>query len=88
MNHGYIATYNFVSTGDPNLKFYKTEEFSAPDDETALQRAWVKESVLEALENNRLTSLSHEPKKTIVLTGVRNQFNKRTVFTVGHIGND
>lgn len=87
MEYDYIATFNYTETGNPDLQFYKTEEFSAKDDETAIEKAWAKALVMEMLENNKAGSLPSDPRKTIVLVGVRNQYNKRTVFSAGYFEN-
>ncbi|GEM_PF-6807853 len=84
----YIATFNYAETGNPDLQFYKSEEFSAPDDETAIERAWAKALIMELLENNKLNALPSDPIKTIVLIGVRNQLNKHTVFSIDYLGSD
>ena len=82
----YIACYSIrlslKNNGGDVVDPLPGQEFKAKDDKEALQIAENKRLVLELLENAK-PDLKKDIERTVILTSVRNQYNKQMVFYIG-----
>ena len=79
----YIAVYFQLTdlNGVENFDFLENRDISAENDKMAVEKAQGIRATLELVE--RLNSRRHRSIKKVLLTSVRNQYNKRIIHLEG-----
>ena len=89
MKHLYLAIYSIIAPPEVSPKFFTTEEIYAENDHGAIAKAENIEIALDTIENNRPgTAKNLLTAKAIILNNIRDQENKRTIYTVGYTTNE
>lgn len=85
MGHLYIAVYSIIAPPKISPEFFSKEEIYAESDEHAIAQAENIELILDTIENNRLGIAQNlKTARAIILNSVRDQSNKRTIYSTGY----